>query len=108
MSQNRFTSLFVVLFIIKTQFKRIDKIGLFDYVEHKYGESMMRSVKNDLKATKKILKRNQDILFLNECLSHNVFPKFTNFKSANLHIGSSNLTLEYKRNIISDALRNIG
>ena len=46
MSQNRFTSLFVVLFIIKTQFKRIDKIGLFDYVEHKYGESMMRSVKN--------------------------------------------------------------
>ena len=52
MSQNRFTSLFVVLFIIKTQFKRIDKIGLFDYVEHKYGESMMRSVKNDLKASK--------------------------------------------------------
>ena len=105
MSQNRFTSLFVVLFIIKTQFKRIDKIGLFDYVEHKYGESMMRSVKNDLKATKKILKRNQDILFLNECLSHNVFPKFTNFKSANLHIGSSNLTLEYKRNIISDEIK---
>ena len=59
------------------------RFSIADVIRNRYGDVTLRTVRKFEKLDYKLRKSQLDLEFLNECVSHDVFPMFLRFRVAN-------------------------
>ena len=65
------------------------RFSIADVIRDRYGEITLRTVRKFEKLDYKLRKSQLDLEFLNECVSHDVFPTFLRFRVSNKTLRNS-------------------
>ena len=93
----------IVLFIIK-----VSKKAIFTTPSHlrgHYGEQNLRTLRQIVKLTQKLVKANCDIKFLTKCIIYNLTPKMVRFKLHKDSSTCSKLAQRFRVNILRAEIR---
>ena len=94
----------LILIVIRFNFPNGSSIAAI--IRKRYGDDILKDVRLFKKLDKKCRKLELDIDFLETCLREDVFPKFVQFKVANLNLKSSTVYHDCQRNLLKEELNN--
>ena len=94
----------VLLFVIRLRFPKSKSIA--DIVTHRYGQSVLKSIRKYERTDYKISKIKLDTEFLENCIKNNLIPTFVKFKVANHRLKNSKTYKDCQIRLLHEEVHN--